>query len=239
VQVVASDEPLYEPFARAFEAHAVESAYNAHYDRPAVLDLMGEVRGRRVLDVGCGPGLYAEQLRDRGALVTAFDASPEMVRLARARVGPGVEIRVWDLEEPLSWLPDASHDLAVMALVIHHIDNRAQALSEIHRVLRPGGRLILSTTHPTGDWLLKGGGYFDREQIEETWQEDWHLRYWKQPLEAWCAEFTDAGFLIERLVEPRPADSMAAAHPDEYRHLMDNPGFIAFVLVHQRPDGAA
>jgi len=235
VRVVDDDVPLYEPFARAFELHASESAYNAHYDRPAMLELMGDVHGVRVLDVGCGPGLYAEQLIARGAVVTAFDASPEMVRLTRARVGSRVDVRTWDLALPLSWLADGSHDLAVMALVIHHIDNRAQALSEIHRVLRPGGRLYLSTTHPTSDWLLKGGGYFDREQISETWQSDWQLRYWKQPLEAWCAEFSAAGFLIERLVEPRPAESMASAYPDVYRQLMDSPGFIAFALVKPGP----
>jgi ubiquinone/menaquinone biosynthesis C-methylase UbiE len=236
VRVVDDGEPLYEPFAGAFETHASESAYNAHYDRPAMLDLMGDVHGSRVLDVGCGPGLYAEQLIARGAVVTAFDASPEMVRLTRARVGSQVDVRVSDLEAPLSWLPDGSQDLAVMALVLHHIDNRAQALREIHRVLRPGGRLYVSTTHPTSDWMLKGGGYFDREQIAETWQTDWHLRYWKQPLEAWCAEFSAAGFLIERLVEPRPAESMASAYPDEYRHLMDSPGFIAFALVKPGPE---
>lgn len=50
---------MYEPFAAAFERHAEDSAYNAHYDRPAMLRLLGEVRGLRVLDAGCGPGFYA------------------------------------------------------------------------------------------------------------------------------------------------------------------------------------
>jgi hypothetical protein len=119
----------------------------------------------------------------------------------------------------------------VLALVQR---SRSGCLAEIYRVLAPDGRLVLSTTHPTSDWLLKGGGYFDVEQIEETWQTDWHLRYWKQPLEAWCREFTDAGFLIRRLVEPRPSAAMAESHPDVYRHL-DNPGFIAFTLLKPSP----
>src|ERR1700712_1826988 len=151
--------PMYEPFAAAFERHAEDSAYNAHYDRPAVLGLLGDVRGLRVLDVGCGPGFYLAALADAGASVTGFDASPDLVRRARLRIGSRADVRVWDLEQPLTWLADEQFGAAVMALVIHHIDNRAQALSEVFRVLRDGGRLIVSTTHPTSDWMELGGSY--------------------------------------------------------------------------------
>jgi ubiquinone/menaquinone biosynthesis C-methylase UbiE len=229
--VTAPGEPLYEPFATAFESHAATSAYNAHYDRPAMFDLMGNVSGKWVLDVGCGPGLYAERFIAEGARVTAFDSSPEMVSLARARMGHDSDVRVWDLEAPLDWAADETYDLALMALVLHHVDNRAQVLSETFRVLRPGGHLFVSTTHPTNDWRLTGGGYFDRREIEETWQDDWHVRYWKQPLSDWCGEFTEAGFLIEHLVEPRPSPSMATSHPEVFRQLSDSPGFIAFSLL--------
>ncbi|WP_092377509.1 class I SAM-dependent methyltransferase [Micromonospora phaseoli] len=224
-------EPMYESFAAEFEAHARDGAYNAHYDRPAVLDLLGDLTGARVLDVGCGPGLYAEELLARGAVVTGFDASPEMVRLTSRRLGARVDVRVWDLERPLSWLPDATQDIALMALVIHHIEDRRAALAELHRVLRPGGHLIVSTTHPTSDWLLTGGGYFDRAPVRETWQEKWTVRYWRQPLQAWCQEFSDAGFLIERLVEPQPAETMAARFPEVNEKLSRSPGFIAFRLL--------
>lgn len=167
----------YDPFAAAFERHAQDSAYNAYYDRPALLDLLGEVSGKRVLDAGCGPGLYAAELARRGARVTGFDESPEMVRLARGRLGVQAEIRRGTLAEPLAWLPDGSQDLVLMALVLHHLDDRVSAIRELHRVLRPGGHLVLSTSHPTSDWLLQGGSYFATELIEETWQRDWRLRY--------------------------------------------------------------
>ncbi|HEU5045149.1 MAG TPA: class I SAM-dependent methyltransferase [Nocardioidaceae bacterium] len=223
--------PMYEAFAAAFDRHAEDSAYNAYYDRKAMLQLIGDVRGLRVLDVGCGPGFYAQALVEEGATVTAFDASPELVRRTRQRVGSRADVRAWDLERPLDWLPDEHFDVAVMALVIHHIDDRARALSEIHRVLRPRGRLVLSTTHPTSDWMLLGGSYFDHSLVEETWQTDWHVRYWRQPLEAWCHEFTEAGFVIERLVEPQPVETMAERYPEVDANLRHNPGFIAFSLL--------
>src|SRR5262245_24378081 len=75
----------YDRMGLSFEQNGADSAYNAHYDRPAVLAALGPVTGRRVLDAACGPGLYLRELLERGAEVTAFDASPVMVSLARQR----------------------------------------------------------------------------------------------------------------------------------------------------------
>lgn len=232
-QVVSDSDshPVFDEFAEDFERHATESAYNALYDRPAVLELIGEVTGQRVLDAGCGPGLYAEELLARGAEVVAFDHSPKMVSLARNRLGDRAMVRVHDLADPLDWLEDESFDAGLLALVIHHLDDRVAALRELHRVLRPGARLVVSTHHPTADWLRLGGSYFTIEAIEETWSQGWSVRYWRLPLTATCAEFTNAGFLIERLVEPRPAQGMAERFPEDYEKLNREPGFINFRLV--------
>ncbi len=224
-------DPAFDEFAEDFERHAAGSAYNALYDRPAVLELIGEVAGQRVLDAGCGPGLYAEELVARGAEVVAFDHSPKMVDLARNRLGDGAMVRVHDLTDSLDWLEDESFDAALLALVIHHLDDRIAALRELHRVLRPGARLVVSTVHPTADWLRMGGSYYTIEAIEETWSRGWSVRYWRLPLTATCAEFTRAGFLIERLVEPRPVPDMAQRFPEDYEKLNREPGFINFRLV--------
>ena len=225
------DPPLFDRSAEEYEHHAREGAYNALYDRPAVLELLGDVRGLRVLDVGCGPGLYAEELLARGAEVVGFDESREMVRLARRRCGDETDLRVHDLRSPLDWLDDETFDAAVMALVIHHLDDRVSALREIHRVLRPGGRLVLSSHHPTSDWVRFGGSYFDVEPIEEDWHGGrWHVRYWRLPLTDSSAEFAAAGFLIERLVEPLPAAEMAERFPEDHEKLIREPGFIVFAL---------
>ncbi len=67
---VVGSNPQYDVFADEFLDHAHDGFYNAHYDRPACLELLGEVAGRSVLDVACGPGLYAEELVARGARVS-------------------------------------------------------------------------------------------------------------------------------------------------------------------------
>jgi hypothetical protein len=85
---------------------------------------------------------------------------------------------------------------------------------------------------PVSDWLRLGGSYFAVEPIEEDWHEGrWHVRYWRQPLTNTCAEFANAGFIIERLVEPQPSSRMAELFPDNYAKLSHEPGFIAFRLL--------
>lgn len=221
----------YDGYAETFAAEAADSPYNAHYDRPVVLDLLGDVNGRRVLDAGCGPGLYLSKLIAKGAEVIGVDQSSDMIRQARRRLGPAVALRRHDLDDPLDWLADQTIDLALVALVIHYVRDRNTALRELHRVLRPGGRLVLSTSHPTADWLESGGGYFEERHEQQRWSGGMLHRFWRQPLQSWVQEFTAAGFWIETLVEHRPRESMAHRYPAAYAKLVREPGFIAFRLA--------
>jgi len=73
----------YDAFAEAYAAENEASILNAYYERPAMLELAGDVAGRHILDAGCGAGPLSEALRARGAEVAGFDASPAMIELAR------------------------------------------------------------------------------------------------------------------------------------------------------------
>lgn len=221
--------PQYDGQAEGYALAAEDSPYNAYLDRPAVLELLGDVLGLRVLDAGCGPGLYAEALVARKAQVTGYDQSPDMVRLAARRVG-AAEFRVHDLADPLHWLADQSFDKAVLALAIHYLDDRVAPLRELHRVLRPGGVLVVSTGHPTRDWQRHGGSYFDTCVAEEQWTDTFRVRFWRQPLDQIVEDFTTAGFVLERLTEPRPPSAMATRYPTEYQAATNAPIFIAFRL---------
>jgi SAM-dependent methyltransferase len=222
----------YDAMAEYFAQHAEDSAYNAHYDRPAVLDALGQVAGRRVLDAACGPGIYAEVLAQSGAQVSGFDASPAMVELAQRRLGGRADLRLARLGGPLPY-PDEHFDLAICALAIHYATNRRAAFAELFRVLAPGGALVMSTQHPTADWLRKGGSYFDRVLETDMWDSPvgpQPVRFWREPLSALCAAATGAGFVIDRLVEPRPAHSMQEQYPDDYAKLLTEPGFLVLRL---------
>jgi SAM-dependent methyltransferase len=223
--------------ASLYEAHAKDGPHNAHYDRPAMLALIGEVNGLQVLDAGCGPGYYAEALLARGASVVAIDESPRMLDLARRRLGPAMELLRTDLNDPLPFV-DESFDLVVCPLVIHYLDDRAATLREFFRILRPPGRVVLSTNHPTNDWLRKGGSYFETRQEEDVWGlygGAQRVRFWREPLTAFCASVADAGFLIERLIEPLPEESMRENWPDDWERLHREPNVLLLRLLKPGP----
>jgi hypothetical protein len=81
------------------------------------------------------------------------------------------------------------------------------------------------------NWLRHGGSYFGVRVIEETWRRGWQVRHWLAPLERTCEEIAEAGFLIERLTEPRPLPEAAVVDPDRHELFVREPqGFVAFRL---------
>lgn len=220
----------YDGYAEEFASAAEDNAYNAHYDRPTTLSLMGDVQGLRILDAGCGPGLYARRLVDAGASVVGVDHSRDMVELARSRLGDDIQVIHQDLSEPLDF-PDAAFDAGLMALVVHYLPDRVATLRELRRVIRPDGFLVLSTSHPTADWLRDGGSYFAERHADDQWDCGLLSRFWRQPLDKWFEEFHAAGLRVQHLAETRPQESMRKRHPRDYEQLVCEPGFITFRLV--------
>ncbi len=199
------DPEHYDAFARAYAHENETGLFNAHYARPAVLDLLGDVAGRRILDAGCGHGPIAADLLDRGAEVSGFDASPAMVALARERLGPDVPVLVADLTETLPYATGEFDDV-VAALVLHYLEDWSGSLAELHRVLRPGGRLVLAVNHP----VIRPVVYPDEDYFAVTpYTEDYtfdgqtvDLTFWHRPLHAMSDAFGDAGFTIKVISEP-------------------------------------
>jgi len=138
------------------------AAWASSYDAPGnvtvaleqevVHALLSELpAGSVVLDAGCGTGRHAAFLVDKGHDVVGIDSSPEMLALATTKV-PNARLELAELERiPL---PDSSVDAAVCGLVLSHARDISPAVAELTRVLRPGGRLIVSNPHPFATGLL-------------------------------------------------------------------------------------
>jgi ubiquinone/menaquinone biosynthesis C-methylase UbiE len=132
--------------ARARRYDTLRPPNDAWWARFHALVELGDLRGQRILDVGCGTGQFASALVEQAhARVWGVDPSLEMIRVARARVPRGIGVRQARAEA----LPfrDAWFDRATMSLVVHLID-RPAAFAEARRVLTPAGRLAIATFHP-------------------------------------------------------------------------------------------
>ena len=118
--------------------------------------LLGEVRGLRVADLGCGTGRNAIALAEAGAEVTALDFSNEMLAQARQKPGAGrVRFIVHDLKNPLP-LDSDSYDRVLCSLALEHVQDLGVAFREMARICRPEGRVIIIEMHPA--LLLQGIG---------------------------------------------------------------------------------
>jgi ubiquinone/menaquinone biosynthesis C-methylase UbiE len=226
----------YDKLASSYSARAPTKPHNAYYERPATLSLLGDVRGRRVLDAACGPGIYAEILADRGAEVVGFDASEKMVALARERLRGRMEVRRANLEEPLEWLKDDSFDLVVSALAMDYVEDWRVPLSEFYRVLKPAGKLVFSVEHPTFkfvEYVYQGeASYFETELVGMEWRgfaESVWMPSYRRSLGAMVDAILGSGFVFAGMLEPQPDERFRAADPEEYERLSRMPGFLCFL----------
>jgi ubiquinone/menaquinone biosynthesis C-methylase UbiE len=116
--------------------------------------MLGEVRGLRIADIGCGTGRHAAELARAGASVTAIDFSTGMMRKGREKAGAErVGFAVADLGRPLP-LRDGSFDRVICCLVLDHIFDVAGLFAEMRRICRRGGFIAISSMHPA--MMLKG-----------------------------------------------------------------------------------
>lgn len=226
-----SNLAYHGPLGDIFNDHAENSAYNAYIDRPAMLELAGDVAGLRILDAGCGAGFYADALAERGASVLGLEDSAVLVEHARTRLGDRAEVRRHDLNTPLDGLADGSFDGVLCALVLHHLADRGRFLAEVFRVLRPGGWLVLSTTHPTADWQHFADSYYSEEWVDLPLPDGRHsVRLQRMNLEVLLGELLSAGFVLERLTEPRPVEAYRELDADRYDRLAHRPTLLAVRL---------
>lgn len=196
---------------------------------PATERLLGSVTGERVLDVGCGNGLYARRLAALGARVDAFDFSARLIELAAARTtehADRITYHVLDAtdEDALLGLGEGAFDAAVCQMALFDMAEIRPLARAIARLLRPGGRFLFSVIHPCFNqpasthvaeqedrdgeivttYAVKVMGYLSplvRRGAAIRGQPRPQV-YFHRPLHALLGAWFEAGFVIDALVEP-------------------------------------
>jgi SAM-dependent methyltransferase len=186
-------------------------------EEPALLDALGDVRGARILDLGCGDASIGRTLLAAGCRdYLGIDASARMVEAARdALLGTSGEARHDTIERFTA--PPGSFDVVISRAALHYVADVDATLSACHDCLAPGGRIVFTVVHPVitshdarastdeprTAWLVDD--YFDEGPRELDWLGErvvWHHR----TVERYVCSLQRAGFRLTALseCEPRP-----------------------------------
>ncbi len=226
----------YQALAQAYAERIDSKPHNAFYERPATLSLLPGIAGKQVLDVGCGPGAYTQELLTRAAAtVIACDISERMLEHARERLCghphyERLELRLLDLSQPVLDLPSTSFDVITAPLCLDYIEDWRVLFAEFHRLLKMRGVIVFSCGHPAFDAdYFNTEEYFSVEAVTAVWKgfgEDVLMPGFRRSLEEILSPVIETGFVVERVHEPLPTQAFKEADPVRYKKLLHRPGFL-------------
>jgi SAM-dependent methyltransferase len=198
---------------------------------PPLLDLLGDVRGCRVLDAGCGEGYLSRALAARGARVSGIDIAPRLIAAARARdPGGGIDYRVADLSRPVPGTA-GRFDAVGSYLVLNDVQEYRGFAAGLAAAAKPGGRLVLALNNPYGGVIHRHvADYFDSGAVSPyrgLWAVGIKTYYYHRTLEDYLDAFLAAGLRLTKLAD---LPALAGERPP-HAILPDGVRFPRFMLL--------
>lgn len=209
------------------------------YSLPAFIHFIGDIRDKKVLDVGCGEGYNTRMFAKLGAKVVGVDVSKEMIQLAQEeekKTNLGIQYfnASWT---NLSSFDNASFDIVISTMALMDGPGYEEALGEFHRLLKSRGKLFISITHPC--FLPPGYSKLKDEKGETThrvitnyfdegpWEFKWELSKiadksdarsvtslsYHRMLSTYINHLIDAGFALKEISEPRATEEACKQNP--------------------------
>lgn len=240
-QNIYDNDKFFESFK---EIRADEINFNDLIETPILLGMMPELKGKRVLDVGCGMGQHAGQYSDMGALsVLGTDISEKMLDFARENnSAENIEYMKLPFEE-LDKI-EGEYDVVTSSLALDYAEDLCDVLKKINGLLIPGGKLVFSISNPISTAY---DGVYDRyTRTEEGVRLYANLHNYNiEGLRKfrWCVDdyevyhrrfstlinnIVSAGFILEECRESSLPDEVIEKYPDKFGGLYHQPDFIFF-----------
>ena len=151
--------------------------YNEMLEMPGTFELLGNVKGKKVLDFGCGAGIYARILTEKGAKVKGFDLSEEMLKIAK-RENPKLDLRLGSgYNIPFK----EKFDVVIAPLVLDYFNDWDKTFREVNRVLKKKGIFVFTIGNPVSEitvkadknklWVREFQDYFKERKVYGTWYD--------------------------------------------------------------------
>jgi SAM-dependent methyltransferase len=223
-QNIYDDEQFFEGYSRL--PRSIEGLDGAP-EWPSLRAMLPDLRGRNVLDLGCGFGWFCRWAREHGAArVLGIDVSEKMLaRAANDTHDHAITYRRADMEQ--LQLSPSSFDLTYSSLAFHYLEGLDRLISEVHRALVPGGNLIFSVEHPIftapahPNWIADTEGrvtwpidsYLDEGPRTTDWIAKGVIKQ-HRTIATYINMLVSAGFAISHLDEWGPSREQIAMHPE-------------------------
>jgi SAM-dependent methyltransferase len=194
-------------------ARAGEVRYGPDIGTEADLRLLGDLRGKRVLELGCGRAESSIVFAQKGAVAVGVDTSAEQLAEARRladEAGVRIELRRADLAD-LAFLRADTIDAVFSALALSHVEDLRRVFRQVHRVLKQGAPLVFSLTHPAYEMiddndqepLMIRRSYYDRSPI--AYDREGTVNDYPRTFSDLFTDLVRTGFRVDVVLEPEPA----------------------------------
>jgi len=212
--------------------------YRDSFNTPAFLEMLPEIKGLKGLDIGCGEGHNTRMLAEQGAQISAIDISDIFLEYASQIQPESGRIDYAQASAVELPFPKESFDFATGFMSFMDIPEIELVLNEVYRILKPGGFLQFSITHPCYDLphrvkkynpdgttkAYEVGDYFrnlEGDLLEvslgsrgaELGFTSIHIPRFTRTLSQWINAILDTGFILERINEPKPSDEIVERFP--------------------------
>ena len=228
-QLKATSSTSWGPVASWYDDHLEKNGdtYHEKVVYPNLLRILGDLQGKRVLDLACGQGQFSRYMRDKGAFVTGVDLGKELILLAEANnksvkdTGSHKIVYFNGSADDLYMLKERSFDIVVCVLALQNIEKLQKTIEEVKRVLLPDGVFVFVLNHPSfRNPRLSHWGYDEKEDIQyrriDQYISESHVKIdmtpgsktdkkftvsFHRPLQVYVKALSKYGFCITRLEE--------------------------------------